>query len=175
MKMKINEFVGSRIKSIRKNRKLTQKELGEKVGVKHNTISSYENGTNEPEHDILFKLANALDVPINDFFPETDVVRESTSSYDYYPESISAGLPETFDGVTESNIKKITITDSLMGKWANKNVFVMKVNGDSMNNIMPDGSLIVVNRVESNQLKNGDIVVYKYDNEYAVRSEERRV
>ena len=116
IKRNIGDYVGGRIREIRKRKGLTQRELGEKIGVKHNTISSYENGTNEPEHDILFKLANALDVPINDFFPETGVIREPSSTYDYYPESISAGLPETLDSVTGNNIKKITITDSLMGK-----------------------------------------------------------
>lgn len=169
VKKDISKYVGGRIREIRKKRNLTQKELGEKIGVKHNTISSYENGTNEPEHDILFKLANVLDVSIDDFFPATSVVREPSSTYDYYPASISAGEPEMVDVVTENDVQKITITDRLMSKWSGKDVFVMKVNGESMNNIMPDGSLIVVSRINSEQLKNGDIVVYKYDNEFAVK------
>jgi len=40
IKLEISKFVGGKIKNIRKKRGLTQKELGERVGVKHNTISS---------------------------------------------------------------------------------------------------------------------------------------
>jgi transcriptional regulator with XRE-family HTH domain len=68
----IKLYIASQIKKYRKLAGLTQKELGEKIGVKHNTISSYESGTNEPEQDMLFKIANALGVSINDLFPPTE-------------------------------------------------------------------------------------------------------
>lgn len=71
----LSKFVGSKIKEYRKKKGLTQKELGEKIGVKHNTISAYEKGTISPEQDMLFALSNALDVGIDSFFPtknETD-------------------------------------------------------------------------------------------------------
>lgn len=71
MLVDIKMFVATKIKKYRKMRHLTQRELGEKVGVKHNTISSYENGTNEPEQDLLFRIASALGISINDLFPET--------------------------------------------------------------------------------------------------------
>lgn len=66
---KLSKFVGNKIREFRKNKRLTQEELGAKVGVKHNTISGYEKGSSSPEHDTLFKLANALEVSIDDFFP----------------------------------------------------------------------------------------------------------
>ena len=69
MNEKISEFVGGRIRSLRRKHNLTQKELGEKLGVKHNTISSYEKGTNEPEQDILFSMDDVLGVSIKDFLP----------------------------------------------------------------------------------------------------------
>lgn len=69
--MDIKSYTAKKIKEYRKLRNLTQKELGEKIGVKHNTISGYENGTNEPEQDLLFKIASALEISINDLFPPT--------------------------------------------------------------------------------------------------------
>src|SRR5690625_7556801 len=48
---------------------MTLKYLGDKIGLRQNTISSYENGTNETELDILFKIADVLERPIDDFFP----------------------------------------------------------------------------------------------------------
>lgn len=44
----------------RKHLSLTQKELGEKIGVSANTINQYENGVRKPNIIILKKLANVL-------------------------------------------------------------------------------------------------------------------
>ena len=56
---RLKKFVGSRIRELRKKKKLTQKELGEKIGVKDNTITSYEKGVNQLNQETLFKLARA--------------------------------------------------------------------------------------------------------------------
>lgn len=65
----IAKYVGKQIKKYRLQKGLTQKELGLIIGVKHNTISSYEAGINEPDQNILFAIAKALNVSINDLFP----------------------------------------------------------------------------------------------------------
>ncbi len=69
--MDIKIYVSNKIREYRKLRGLTQKELGDKIGVKHNTVSGYESATSEAEQDILFKIANALEISINDLFPPT--------------------------------------------------------------------------------------------------------
>lgn len=68
----LSRFVGDKIRELRKKSKLTQKELGDKIGVKHNTISSYEKGTVSPEQDMLFALSKTLDASVDDFFPSTN-------------------------------------------------------------------------------------------------------
>ena len=81
----ITKYIARRIKYYRDQKGLTQKELGEKVGIKHNTISSYENGTNKPNQDTLFAIAKALDVSIDDLFPPTQdslIVKEEAAPYD---------------------------------------------------------------------------------------------
>lgn len=62
-------YVGQQIRNERKKKKMTQKELGEKVGVKHNTIATYEAGRNAPEQNTIFKIAEALDIRVDDLFP----------------------------------------------------------------------------------------------------------
>lgn len=168
MKQDVSKYVGQQIRFHRKLKKMTQKELGLRIGKKHNTISSYENGTNEPEQDALFAIANALDVSINDLFPSTTesyvTTKESTpivaeSQYNYFPISIS-----------DNQFKKISIANLLMGKWAgNKDLFVTRVNGDSMNRIIPHCSLIVTKKVELSDLKNGDIVVFSNGGDYSIK------
>lgn len=72
------KYIGKQIKKYRKQKDMTQKELGDKIGVKHNTISSYESGTNCPENNTLFAIANALGVNIDTLFPDNEAKKEVT-------------------------------------------------------------------------------------------------
>ena len=53
---------GNRLRKLRKDRKLTQQQLAELLGVKNSVISFYEVGERIPSPDILRKLALALHV-----------------------------------------------------------------------------------------------------------------
>lgn len=50
----------------REKKRLTQKELGEKLGVVGNTIYCYEKGRRQPDIQTLKKLAEILNCKIND-------------------------------------------------------------------------------------------------------------
>jgi len=63
------KFVGLKIREYRKKNGWTQKELGKKVGLKHNTIANYELGRNAPEQNMIFKISRALGVTVDDLFP----------------------------------------------------------------------------------------------------------
>ena len=52
----------NRIKKLRKEKGLTLKELGEKVGMRDNTLSQYENEKRNPNDEIWEKLAEFFDV-----------------------------------------------------------------------------------------------------------------
>lgn len=67
--MDLAKYVGSKIREYRIKNKMTQKELGEKIGVKNNTISAYERGAISPEQDMLFAISNELGISINQLFP----------------------------------------------------------------------------------------------------------
>ena len=49
-----------RLKELRLKKRLTQTELGEKVGVKQSTFTNWENGKREPNFETLLKLASIL-------------------------------------------------------------------------------------------------------------------
>ena len=57
-----------RLKELRLKKGLTQTELGEKVGVKQNTFTNWENGKREPSFENLIKLADLLEVSIDWLF-----------------------------------------------------------------------------------------------------------
>jgi len=55
-------MLGEKIKALRDEKELTQKELGALVGVGQTTILMYEKGEITPSSVRLLRLANALDV-----------------------------------------------------------------------------------------------------------------
>lgn len=58
--MTIN-FLGDKLKSIRKSRHLTQLELSKRLEVSKGTISAYEQGLSYPSIETLVKICNILD------------------------------------------------------------------------------------------------------------------
>lgn len=55
---------GNRIRQLRKNSGLTQEELGKKLGVIKQTVSSWENNISEPNSEVLSKIASVFNVSI---------------------------------------------------------------------------------------------------------------
>ena len=53
-----------RIKEIRKQKKITAKEIADYVNVAESTMSLYENGKREPDYNTLLKIAEFLNVSI---------------------------------------------------------------------------------------------------------------
>lgn len=54
-----------KIRDLREEKNLTQKELAEKVGSNNKSIWAYEKGIAEPSIDFLIRLARALDVTVD--------------------------------------------------------------------------------------------------------------
>lgn len=68
------EEIGARIRLYRKSRNLSQAKLAEMIGVKQNTISSYESGERAPDYDTIEALADAFNCTIRDLMPDKSVV-----------------------------------------------------------------------------------------------------
>lgn len=58
---------GEKIKEARKRANMTQKELGDKLGVSPVMISQYESDKRKPKIETLERVATALNVPISAF------------------------------------------------------------------------------------------------------------
>lgn len=93
----------------------------------------------------------------------------SYSEYPYIPDAVAAGIPETIDGM--SNLPKIPIADEILGKYARrKNIIIMRVNGESMNRVIQNGSIIgVYTDIDAKNLKDGDLVVFNHDYNYSLK------
>ena len=62
------KLFGKRIKELRKQKKLTQEQLGELVGIDYKQIGNIETGTYFTTMPTLEKIANALEVEIVELF-----------------------------------------------------------------------------------------------------------
>ena len=56
----------NRMRELRKERHLTMKELGQKVGMSESTISLYETGKHDPDLETLNRIADALGVTVDE-------------------------------------------------------------------------------------------------------------
>ncbi len=54
--------IGNRIRRFREDRKLTQIQLAEKLGVSNSRVSNWEQGINRPDADIIADICIALNV-----------------------------------------------------------------------------------------------------------------
>ncbi|XID91062.1 XRE family transcriptional regulator [Paenibacillaceae bacterium WGS1546] len=164
---------GEIIKGLRESRGLTQQQLADIVGAKtYTTITKWESGENFPKGKDIIRLSGYFKVSSDYILGlEEDVEQPAKlSDYDYFPVSIAAGLPVGVDSVTEYEVGKISIPDSIMGKYAgHSNIFTTRINGESMNRIIPNGSLIAVKGAELESLHDGDLVVYSHEHEYSVK------
>ncbi len=66
--MKKELVLKNKLKEVRDEKKLSQQELADMVGVSRNTISSLETGQYEPTAKLALVLAIALDMKFEDLF-----------------------------------------------------------------------------------------------------------
>ena len=73
--LKLKAEIGRRLKKIRVERGLTQKEIASKVGIDFTYIGKIERGEQLPSLKKLIKIGDALSVPLCLFFVDEDMAR----------------------------------------------------------------------------------------------------
>lgn len=76
--------IGSKIADLRKERKLTQKELAEKLNVSDKVVSRWETGVSLPDVEMMKKLSQALDVTIAQLYDALDEDDGNSDEKDNY-------------------------------------------------------------------------------------------
>lgn len=64
----MDALVGARLRSRRKQLKMSQERLGKEIGVSFQQVQKYENGTNRIGAGRLAEISKVLDVPVAYFF-----------------------------------------------------------------------------------------------------------
>lgn len=66
--MNENRILSNRIRVLRAEKQMTQKELAEKIGVSRQTIISIEKGNYTPSLTLGFEIANVFDLRVDEVF-----------------------------------------------------------------------------------------------------------
>ena len=168
--------IKDKLKQLRKDRGLKQEDVAFKLNMSTSAYGYYEQGKTTPPLYNLKKLASLYDISISELTGEKNDTVEmlgqavTMNKYPYIDDYVSAGSPVNIEGMKD--VPNIYVPDELLGSYAgSKRLFFLKVNGESMNKIIPNGSTIGVISYDSiNDIKNGDIVVYSTkDGGYAVK------
>lgn len=146
---------GERLKHYRKNLNLSQGQVIIKllndfgIEITQASLSKYESGTHEPNLRTLKALAEIYGVDPQELLfaqdPHLPVMNFKIQVYGRIP----AGIP--FEAIQDL-LEDVEIPTWLAEK---KGLFGLKVVGDSMNKILPDGSIAVLQM--TNNLNNGEI------------------
>lgn len=75
--------IGEKIKDARKRKKLTQRELAERLGLATGTIQQYELNKREPKQEQVKRIAEALDIPWQSLYFEDDEQYDEFVRLDY--------------------------------------------------------------------------------------------
>lgn len=89
------EKIGKFIAKCRKDKKMTQSELAEKLGVTDKSIGNWENGRNMPDLSLFKPLCDVLGITINDLLSGEKI------SKDKYQERFEENIVNTIDYSTK--------------------------------------------------------------------------
>lgn len=143
-----NSIFPQRLKKLRKEKGLTQKELGERLGVKQNTFTNWENGKREPNLSTILKLAEILETTTDDLLGYT---------------ILSANQPVvSLSEIDIANIDKLSMTELGMLKVA----IVMEVAKTSRNTKEIIQELIEVYHLNETQTELLNDIVIEFKNAF---------
>lgn len=123
----LQKEIGQKINKLRVDKKLSMRELGEKIGVSHAHISKLEKGINGPSVDLLEKIAQYFNIDISYFFSkeefteaEQDIIQEQDLSLESLKEKYNLeidGKPASEEEIEEmiKHIKLYRIMKQMEG------------------------------------------------------------
>ncbi|MDX4069149.1 helix-turn-helix domain-containing protein [Aliarcobacter skirrowii] len=144
---------GERLRKARKDKKLSQEELANLIGVSRNAITNYEKNSNTPTYENMKKLSNILGVNLAN--------QENSVKAIPIISTASCGSIE-INCLQEENMK----TFIHEGEW-NKDLYAVIACGDSMATEIYDGDIAIIDPTA--KVQNGDMVYYKLDDESAIK------
>lgn len=105
--------IGARIKRLREERKISQKELAERIGISNSRVSNWEQGLNRPDVDLLAGICTALSVSpseLLDIKPSVDDFDEKERSMIKDYRALDERGKDIVDMVIQSQLQYQSVT-----------------------------------------------------------------
>lgn len=149
--------LGSRIKELRLERKMTGDELGRVLGISKSTISLYEHDKSTPDDAIKKKICSYFDVSFDWLMGIT------TSRTTIYPKRTGRGVPipvlgRVVAGIPLEAVEEILDYEEITPELAaTGEFFALKIRGHSMEPRMMEGDVVIVRKQDD--VESGDIAI----------------
>ena len=147
----------TRLKQLRTEKRINQRELAKCLKIAPSTISMYESGNREPNFEILETLADFFNVDLNYLLGKTDkttkLIIENENKGFKIPVlgNVAAGIPI-------SAVEDILDYEEVPASWQNQGeFFALRIKGDSMESDINDGDTVIVK--QQSDANSGDTVI----------------
>ena len=113
-------MLGDKISTLRKERNMSQEVLTQQLNVTRQTVSKWEKGLSVPDAELLIKLCDVFQVPVNEILGINSEVRVDVKSRENAEDSdVNEGTaPE--DGLTGDTTEKGKVTSYEVGEIASQ-------------------------------------------------------
>lgn len=170
----MGETVGKRIKELRLQKNMTLEELGNKVGVGKSTVRKWETGAiANMRRDKIWKLADALDVPIPELMGWIDPSKEEITAtivgrmksvqVSRVPilSEIPCGEPAmVYNSIDHDDFVEIDSTLAETGEY-----YGLRARGDSMLPKIEEGDIMIVHYQQD--VESGQVAIVRINGEDA--------
>jgi len=177
--------IGEKIKSIRTEKGLTQKQLGKKLGVAEGFINEVESGRKVINQALIDRIGKVLGKDLNDItmsFEEEVFKEEKQSKFEYQPKKkeVNDVWNEAFGSVIKNvpmysyelnkvlGHKKMPLIENKIEGFSQDKVLFLQIQDDEMMGFrIAKGDVAFSNL--TNEIQNNSICLVEYGNERKIR------
>lgn len=144
------------IKELRKSRKLSQKDLAEKLNVHQTAVSQWEQNRTMPDIEMIKKLADFFEVTTDYILGNAKT--DSTPGITAHRINVYGSVPA---GIPIEAIQDIIDWEEIPSDWVKNGAkyIALKVKGNSMSPKYMDGDIVII-RIQPNCESGQDCVVF---------------
>lgn len=109
----LNQWIGRNIRMLRVKARLSQSVLGARIGLTFQQVQKYESGANRVSGSCLWRISQALGVPIGAFFEGAEAAGEAVERATAPPtlatERQAARLVRAYSKLTDLNLRRLLV------------------------------------------------------------------
>lgn len=149
----------TRLKQLRNEKKINQRELANFLKVAPSTISMYESGQREPNFEVLESLADFFNVDLNYLLGKSDKTTKLMIENSQPPQGLQIPVLGTVAaGIPISAVEDILDYEEIDSSYQSQGeFFALRIKGDSMQPKMDDGDVVIVR--QQSDANSGDTVI----------------